>query len=56
MLPATLPPATLPPQTSSEPLPSITREPVKRTTKKAEPPASAPKQNLADVVSAWSDN
>lgn len=31
-------------------------EPVKRTAKKAEAPASAPKQNLADVVSAWSDN
>jgi hypothetical protein len=31
-------------------------EPVKRTTKKAEPTANAPKQNLADVVSAWSDN
>lgn len=31
-------------------------EPIKRTAKKAEAPASAPKQNLADVVSAWSDN
>jgi hypothetical protein len=31
-------------------------EPVKRASKKAEPTASAPKQNLADVVSAWSDN
>jgi hypothetical protein len=31
-------------------------EPVKRTVKKAEPTANAPKQNLADVVSAWSDS
>lgn len=31
-------------------------EPVKRTAKKTEAPANAPKQNLADVVSAWSDN
>jgi len=31
-------------------------EPVKRASKKAEPTANAPKQNLADVVSAWSDN
>jgi hypothetical protein len=31
-------------------------EPVKRASKKVEPPANAPKQNLADVVSAWSDN
>lgn len=31
-------------------------EPVKRASKKVEPPANAPKQNLADVVSAWSDS
>lgn len=30
-------------------------EPVKRA-KKAEPPPAAPKSNLADVISAWSDN
>ena len=34
----------------------VVEEPVKRASKKVEPPANAPKQNLADVVSAWSDN
>jgi len=29
--------------------------PTKRASKKVEPPAAAPKKNLADVVSAWSD-
>lgn len=36
--------------------PDEVEEPVKRAAKKTEPPANAPKQNLADVVSAWSDN
>jgi hypothetical protein len=34
----------------------VVEEPVKRASKKVEAPANAPKQNLADVVSAWSDN
>ena len=33
----------------------VVEQPVKRASKKAEPPAAAPKKNLADVVSAWSD-
>ena len=34
----------------------VIEEPVKRPSKKAEAPPAAPKQKLADVVSAWSDN
>jgi hypothetical protein len=31
-------------------------EPTKRASKKAEPPSTAPKKSLADVVSAWSED
>ena len=34
----------------------VIQEPVKRASKKAEAPPTAAKANLADVVSAWSDN
>jgi hypothetical protein len=34
----------------------VIQEPVKRASKKAEVPPAAAKANLADVVSAWSDN
>jgi hypothetical protein len=34
----------------------VIEEPIKRASKKAEVPPAAPKANLADVVSAWSDN
>lgn len=33
----------------------VVEEPTKRQSKKAEPPAAKPAKNLADVVSAWSD-
>lgn len=33
----------------------MVEEPTKRQSKKAEPPAAKPAKNLADVVSAWSD-
>jgi hypothetical protein len=42
-------------ETAEEDEPVI-EEPVKRASKKAEAPPAAPKANLADVVSAWSDN
>ena len=42
-------------QVFDEPEPRIA-EPTVRTAKKAEVPSSAAKQNLADVVSAWSDD
>jgi hypothetical protein len=42
-------------ETAEEDEPVI-EEPVKRASKKAEVPPAAPKANLADVVSAWSDN
>lgn len=52
-----LPQASAPAKQAAEPTEvEEVEEPVKRTSKKAEPTASAPKQNLADVVSAWSDN
>jgi len=50
-----LPQATKPAQAEAVEAEEV-EEPVKRASKKAEPTASAPKQNLADVVSAWSDN
>jgi hypothetical protein len=40
---------------SAEPEDDVVEEPVKRTTKKAEPPVQA-KANLADVVSKWSED
>jgi hypothetical protein len=50
-----LPQATKPAQAEAVEAEEV-EEPVKRASKKAEPTANAPKQNLADVVSAWSDN
>jgi hypothetical protein len=50
-----LPQATKPVQAEAVEAEEV-EEPVKRASKKAEPTANAPKQNLADVVSAWSDN
>jgi len=46
--------ATLITQTAEEV--EVIEEPVKRPSKKAETPPAAPKQKLADVVSAWSDS
>ncbi len=34
----------------------VIEEPVVKRSKKAEAPPTAPKANLADVVSAWSDS